>query len=464
MARLMPLRALGLRGGSDFDVIQAMLYASGLPNQSLRLPERRADVINLSLGRQGVCSSAIQDAVRLARQQGLSVVAAAGNDASNRKGVPMPIGSPANCAGVISVGAVGARAEVADYSNSGAELTLVAPGGDLSSENTGSGNPDGVFSSLAAFNGQGVRVATYGFMQGTSMAAPHVSAVIALAKYINPNLTPAQIDQLIASGQFTVDLGTAGRDSLSGYGLINASKALQASVESINAPPPLGVVEVSPSALSLGSTLSEAEFELRRNGPTSETVTRIAWTNSAQVQVLGKTNAFDSISLLGKFVVRITRGSLSNSIFPVVTIDTSNGRRLLVNLSIEPAPAAGTIGRRGSAGTIYMLVVDATNNTTLQTLTLEPRDGTYAYKALAPAGRPLYLVAGHDLDNDYYLCGRGEVCGDYPPVSSGATSFTLTASLRGLDFALAPSGGFGAAQLDQNVPGRWRALRKGASP
>ena len=253
LARLMPMRSLGVNGGSDFDVIQSILYAAGLPNQSGRLPERRADVINMSLGRQGTCSTAVQDAIQKARQQGVIVVAAAGNDASNRIGKPMPVGSPANCTGVISVGAVGALGAVSDYSNSGAGLTMVAPGGDLGVGNTGSGNPDGVFSTLAGFDGEGARVASYGFLQGTSMAAPHVSAVIALVKFINPNLSPVQIDQLIADGKFTIDLGNAGRDGLSGYGLLNAAKALQAGIESINAPPPPGIVEAVSCGLVLWS-------------------------------------------------------------------------------------------------------------------------------------------------------------------------------------------------------------------
>ena len=138
----------------------------------------------------------------------------------------------------------------------------------------------------------------------------------------------------------------------------------------------------------------EAEFELRRSGPGAEQVTRLSWTYPAEVQVVAKPGAFDGISLLGKYLVRVNRTNLTQSIFPVITIETSTGRRLQVNLTIEPSPEGGVAARSGTAGTIYLLVVDAKTNVSMQTLTLQVRNGQYAFSALVPSGQPIYLVAG----------------------------------------------------------------------
>ncbi|MDV7397665.1 S8 family serine peptidase, partial [Arthrospira platensis SPKY1] len=77
-ARVMPLRVLGQRGGTIYDIIQAVHFAAGLPNDSGTLPTRRADVINLSLGTTAF-SANLQGALDQARAAGVVVVAAAGN-------------------------------------------------------------------------------------------------------------------------------------------------------------------------------------------------------------------------------------------------------------------------------------------------------------------------------------------------------------------------------------------------
>ena len=47
---IMPIRVLGCTGGTDYDIVQGILYAAGLENDYGVLPDTPADIINLSLG------------------------------------------------------------------------------------------------------------------------------------------------------------------------------------------------------------------------------------------------------------------------------------------------------------------------------------------------------------------------------------------------------------------------------
>lgn len=125
-----------------------------------------ADVINLSLGSiSTTCSHAYRDAIAEASRKGAIVVAAAGNYNRDTKHF-----QPANCPNVITVAANNRSGVLASYSNYGDTVDILAPGGELSP------NSDGVLSLVhpsAGDNG-------YAYNSGTSMAAPHVSGVVAL--------------------------------------------------------------------------------------------------------------------------------------------------------------------------------------------------------------------------------------------------------------------------------------------
>src|SRR3989344_3731664 len=218
-ARIMPLRVLGTQGGTSYDIIQAVRYAARLPNDSGTLPVQRADIINLSLG-SSAFSQSEQSEYTAARNQGVIIIAAAGNENTSR------LLYPASYDGVVSVGAVGLNSAKAPYSNIGAALDVVAPGGDATSDLNGDGFPDGILSTLAT-DASGAIVNTYQYYEGTSMAAPHMAGVAALMKAVHPGLTPLQLDLELASGGSTQDLGDPGRDDIFGHGLIDAVKAVQ---------------------------------------------------------------------------------------------------------------------------------------------------------------------------------------------------------------------------------------------
>jgi serine protease len=239
MAQIMPLRALGKNGsGSFYDITQAIRYAARLANDSNTLPARRADVINLSLGAAGVaCDADSATFFASVRAQGSIVVAATGNDA-NRPNSTAPVGYPANCASVIAVSATDPRRQTSYFSNTGSQVAIAAPGGDMRFSTTGTGIADGVYSTVATFDANGARVPTFAPLQGTSMATPHVAGVIALMRWIAPNITPAQVETLLAQGALTDEAGAVGRDTDFGWGIVNAAKAVRAAIEVQDGVPP----------------------------------------------------------------------------------------------------------------------------------------------------------------------------------------------------------------------------------
>lgn len=187
--RVQPIRALGRCGGDLKDVRAAIRYAAGLPvktglpapNDELINPTP-AHIINLSLGVRGVapCTQATQAAIDEAVAKGITVIAAAGNDA-----IDVSQTTPAGCRNVIAVAASDARGHLAErYSNFGQRIDIMAPGGEVRRDDNGDGVADGVLSLVKG---------GYQQMNGTSMAAPHVSGVAALMLARDGSLTPAQI-------------------------------------------------------------------------------------------------------------------------------------------------------------------------------------------------------------------------------------------------------------------------------
>ncbi|MEQ3650017.1 S8 family peptidase [Hyphomonas sp.] len=197
--KIVPVRALGKCGGRLSDINDAIRWAGGLiPAEDEEGNEiwndNPADVINLSIGLFEYCPASLQDAIDSVTDRGVLVVSAAGNAR-----VATQYYAPGGCANVITVAAGDARGYIAPYSNFGPEVDLLAPGGDLTRDDNGDGRPDGVLSTKASSNcydpvtGEAVDDCFYAFEQGTSMAAPHVSAALALLKARDPDATPEEL-------------------------------------------------------------------------------------------------------------------------------------------------------------------------------------------------------------------------------------------------------------------------------
>src|SRR5574343_524937 len=187
-ARILPVRALGCGGGYMSDISDGIVWASGGEVAGVPGNPTPARVLNLSLGGSGACSATMQAAIDGARSRGSVLMVAAGN--SNRAA---STSTPANCKGVVVVAATGPSGGRAPYSNTGSIVDLAAPGGQQSR-----GTAWGVLSTHNdGYSSPGDD--SHEFLQGTSMATPHVAGVAALMLARRPDLTPDEVETLLKS-------------------------------------------------------------------------------------------------------------------------------------------------------------------------------------------------------------------------------------------------------------------------
>jgi serine protease len=216
-ARIMPVRVLDDRGTGDADVIaRGVRFAVA----------HRAKIINLSLAFGPKVTAGqlggLLDAIAAARARGVLVVAAAGNDGAGN------VSEPARSGTALAVGATTEGGCRASFSNRGAGLALVAPGGGTDA--TVPGDPDCV----PGRDGRPIEQVTLrpgdtpgpvGYV-GTSMAVPHVTAAAALvvaSQVIGRDPSPAAITRRLE--ETARDLGRPGRDDDYGWGLLDAAAA-----------------------------------------------------------------------------------------------------------------------------------------------------------------------------------------------------------------------------------------------
>ena len=213
-AKVVPVRVLGAGGGYTSDIADGITWASGGTVSGVPANANPAEVINMSLGGGGACSSTYQNAINAAVARGTVVVVAAGNDNADAAGF-----TPASCNNVISVAATNKSGTRASYSNYGAKIDVAAPGGDspdcttliVSTGNSGTDEPT---------------TENYMCMAGTSMAAPHVAGTVALMQAVRTTpLTPAQVESILKS---TLRAFPGSNDKPIGNGIIDANAAVAA--------------------------------------------------------------------------------------------------------------------------------------------------------------------------------------------------------------------------------------------
>ena len=212
--------------GTDDVIAQAIRYAA----------DNGAHVINMSIGRElGGPATAVEDAVRYAVSKGVFVAIAAGNDATTGNRPNRSAEFASRIDGCVAVAAVGRGLSHAFYSTTGSYVEIAAPGGD--SRASGSLREGGILQQMvdqdlaatfelppALFKAPRFDAFDYFFIQGTSMATPHVSGFAALLR--QQGITaPAAIEA--AMKRFATDRGATGRDDEYGAGIIDPRDTLR---------------------------------------------------------------------------------------------------------------------------------------------------------------------------------------------------------------------------------------------
>ncbi|MEK3917453.1 S8 family peptidase [Paenibacillus sp. FSL H7-0331] len=188
---IIPVKVLDQSGaGSTYAVAQGIIWAT----------DHGAKVINMSLGNYADANF-LHDAIRYAYDHDVVLIAASGNDNTEQPGFPAAYPE------VFAVAATDANRNKASFSNYGDYIDVAAPGVNIAST-----YPHNQYAALS----------------GTSMASPHVTALAALIRSVNPSLTNKEVMQIMRDT--ASDAGPAGKDKYFGYGIIDVVAAVKSAV------------------------------------------------------------------------------------------------------------------------------------------------------------------------------------------------------------------------------------------
>lgn len=305
--RILPVRVMGKCGGYDSDIIDGMFWAAGLNVADPAVPANPhpARILNLSLGGPGApcAATAYPDAIAQLTAAGVIVVVAAGNDGG-------AINTPANCAGVIAVGASDRGGDLSSFSSRGGEMTLSAPGGDLGSDPIVSLSNTGATTPVSP---------TWRLTIGTSDAAPQVSGTAALLLSIRPFLPPDEVATILAT---TARPYTPGSPCLTtlfgdcGAGRLDAGAAVSATLSTLPS-----IATLDPNAASVGGPA----FTLTVNGAGYVDGSVVLWNNVALATTFVSSQALNAdvpaalIATPGPVDVRVANPApAGRSFFPSV--------------------------------------------------------------------------------------------------------------------------------------------------
>jgi serine protease len=417
--KIMPVRVLGLDGGFTSDIMQGVCFSAQLSRSNdsrcgnSNSAASAADIINLSLGGPGF-SNIENEIYNAVIAQGIIVIAAAGNESTSSSFYPAAYDN------VISVAATNRRLEQASYSNFGPTIDIAAPGGDFSVDS-------GVLSTWGD-DRNGSAILTYGALQGTSMAAPHVAGVAALMKSAKPSLTHNEFLGYLNAGDLTQDLGAPGRDDIFGMGLIDAQKA----VLKVRG-------DLSPQILSSNNNIFfnvsqlTIDFVLTSAGVENEVAL-----GDITVQINGADNGAggkwlvlnkldnaneltDELTGLGNYRASVDRTSLSEDSYNAELV-VSSSLAEIDDIVISVQLQVGNSLLSANAGVQYVVIIDEDAEPNSEgffesaggSAALIANEGVYTYQVTGLKKGNYTVSTGSDLDLDLVICDAGESCGQYP--------------------------------------------------
>lgn len=322
-AKIQPVRVLGKCGGYLSDLASAIAWSAGVPVYGAPENKTPAKIISMSLGGMGSCSSYLQNAINLARQRGAVVVAAAGNLNMDAASV-----APANCSGVIAVGATGKNGFKSYYSNYGMRVSIAAPGGDMSVDGMEGGILSTYNSGATTPGGE-----TYTHLQGTSMATPLVSGAIALTMAANPKITAGDAAQAITRKAASFPTGSDCRPGVCGTGLLDVAAAVGEAVTMA------ADLTLDRLVLSQGLFIPGVPFDAKVNVINSGTLGTSKTTSSIKAFLSSSPDSTEGAVLLAETLLtdldldpkEVISGWLRNLILPKTTANGSYFLALAVN-------------------------------------------------------------------------------------------------------------------------------------
>ena len=439
-AKLVAVRVLGNGGGTTADIVEGTLWAAGIPVNGVPNNPNPADVINLSLGGQGSCGPAEQEAYNLALTGPKKpiIVVAAGNDNKDASGF-----TPASCAGVITVGASDQFGARAPYSNFGPRIDVMAPGGDSSQAFNGVDQAGGILS--LAKDGQGQL--GYQFKNGTSMAAPHVAGLASLIKGLKPGLNTAEVLDILKRPGVATAMNAAkckrpqGTDC--GVGLLEAKLALDAAVNATNRPDfTLGLSSAS-LPITPGGT-GKITISINRQNGLAETVTL-----GIPVPVAGLTTTFAAAGTDKADLNISAAANLAPGIYTLsVRATTGGGLSKSQALSVQVRKASDGPNLQGALVlTCIRILGKCANNTTVGVqITSATRQANYTLTGVSSSGT--YVVLAYKDTNGNQLVDNGDFIGAYltpdrsglaqvrPPKASVSFDLERAVSVTSLETAL----------------------------
>lgn len=414
-ADVIPIRVLDKAGsGSAFDIADGIRYAAGLRTTDGLVLSPRADVINLSLG-LNEDSFVISDAIRDAVAAGVIVVAAAGNEESDAAFYP------AYYPEVFGVGSVNHHGFRSLFSNFGQNVSLMAPGGTDTSSIYSDGIDDDILGPVG--------ISDYAFFVGTSFAAPHVTAVVALMKQLSPGLDSAGFASLLNRGMLT-DVRESG--AFYGRGVINAEKAVSVLGGALS-----DKLDAFPESLSFTQDDERLILTLSNLGSGSVLVDSVSFAEPWLSLSAQDTDGFG----LGRYAITIdssAASSVADSSQVIVRYSVNGGSQQTRIIPVYKASESLTSELTG----VYVYLVRKESATSfsssyevIQSVFFDRILGSTAFRFEDVPQGNYYLEASTDNDGDRRLFDSGEAVGAYR-LSNDDAYLTVNSDKDGLRFSM----------------------------